>query len=148
MHTIHFGCSQDLFLLRPLDGPRDHQKLGPVLIEEKIGPVNYRLRLPESMKRIYPTFHVSLLEEAQRTTQTMEDFELDEEEVNYSDEYEAEEILDVKRTRGKPYYLIKWRGYTDEENTWEPVTHLTNCRELVHRFVKDKCQAEPARESV
>ena len=64
----------------------------------------------------------------------MKDVQLDEEEGNYNDEYEAEAILDFKRIRGRPYYLIKWNGYADEENTWEPDTNLTNCRELIHRF--------------
>jgi len=39
----------------------DHTKLGPYLIEEKRGPVTYKLRLPEGMN-IHPVFYVALLE--------------------------------------------------------------------------------------
>ena len=42
----------------------NHLKLGPFKIEEKIGPVNYRLKLPNSIRRIHLTFHISLLKPA------------------------------------------------------------------------------------
>ena len=42
----------------------DHLKLRPFEIDEKLGPVNYRLKLPDSIRRIHTTFHVSLLEKA------------------------------------------------------------------------------------
>ena len=35
--------------------------IGPFSIEERIGAVAYRLKLPPSMDRIHPTFHVGLL---------------------------------------------------------------------------------------
>ena len=41
----------------------DHKKLGLFEIAEVKGPVNYRLKLPKLI-RIYPVFHVSLLEKA------------------------------------------------------------------------------------
>ena len=31
-------------------------------------------------------------------------------------EYEVEEILDRQERRGKTKYLVKWKGYTVEEN--------------------------------
>ena len=32
----------------------------------------------------------------------------------------VEEILDYARLRGKEWFLIKWKGYGSEHNTWEP----------------------------
>jgi hypothetical protein len=47
---------------RPSD-KLDHKKLGPFKIDKKIGSVNYKLKLPETMK-VHPVFHISLLEPA------------------------------------------------------------------------------------
>jgi len=45
----------------------DYVKVGPFLIEEQKGPVNYRLRLPKDVK-IHPVFYISLLEPADPET--------------------------------------------------------------------------------
>jgi hypothetical protein len=44
---------------RPSD-KLDHKKLRPFEITEVKGPVNYRLKLPKTIK-IHPTFYISLL---------------------------------------------------------------------------------------
>ncbi len=41
----------------------DHKKVGPFLIKQRKGPVNYELELPKGA-RIHPVFHTSLLEPA------------------------------------------------------------------------------------
>ena len=41
----------------------DHLRIGPFEIEEKISEVNFRLKLPKTM-RIHPVFYISLLEPA------------------------------------------------------------------------------------
>jgi transposase InsO family protein len=92
----------------------DHLKLGPFEIDEKLGPVNYRLKLPDSMRRIYATFHVSLLERAPQNAEIATDVELEEETEN---EYEVEAILKTERISGQPHYLVKWKGYDTSENT-------------------------------
>ncbi|XP_070543557.1 histone-lysine N-methyltransferase SUV39H2-like [Ptychodera flava] len=54
-----------------------------------------------------------------------------------SDEYEVEFIVDYKRNeRGKKLYLVKWKGYPEEDNTWEPRSHLANCTSKLERFRK------------
>jgi len=46
-------------------------------------------------------------------------------------EYEVKEILDRQERRGKMRYLVKWKGYTAEENTWEGLENLKNAMEKV-----------------
>lgn len=36
----------------------------------------------------------------------------------------------------QPQYLIKYKGYPDSENTWEPPNNL-NCTRLIRQFEKD-----------
>ena len=42
------------------------------------------------------------------------------EETDDKDTYEVEKMMDVRGVEGKREYLVQWRGYTVEENTWEP----------------------------
>jgi len=42
--------------------------------------------------------------------------------VEGEEEWEVEEILDSRRTRGQLQYLVKWRGFADP--TWEPEENL------------------------
>lgn len=109
----------------------DHQKIRPFIITEKLGPVNYKLRLPKSMSKIYPVFHVSLLEPAPENAKIAENIEIKD---NTEQEYEVKQILDHKRVSRKPYYLVKWKGYDTSENTWEPIENLTGYHQLVQQY--------------
>ena len=58
-------------------------------------------------------------------------------------EYEVEQILDSRLYQGNLQYLVKWLGYTDEHNTWEPLSNLTNADEAVKEF--HKCHPSASR---
>ena len=45
-----------------------------------------------------------------------------------------EKILDKQERRGKPKYLVRWKGYIVEENTWEGLENLKNTIDLVEEF--------------
>ena len=108
----------------------DHVKVGPFLITEQKGPANYRLELPKDAK-IHPVFHISLLEPANAETPCQTTFHFQPEEEN---EFEVERILQQRGQR----YLVKWKGYPDSENTWEPRTNLDNCQQLLREFQRTK----------
>jgi len=39
--------------------------------------------------------------------------------------------------QGKDKYLVQWKGYTAEEDTWESKENLKNASELVEEFEKE-----------
>lgn len=120
----------------------DHQKIGPFIIERKTGPVNYKLRLPESMRKIHPVFHVSLLEPAPKNAKIPTNVEIEE---STDEEYEVERVCRVKRVNGKPLYLVKWKGYPTSENTWEPIENLRGCQDQVQEFHLREHRRRPRR---
>uniref|UniRef100_A0A803JXA0 Chromo domain-containing protein n=1 Tax=Xenopus tropicalis TaxID=8364 RepID=A0A803JXA0_XENTR len=52
------------------------------------------------------------------------------------DEFEVESILDSKFNRGRLQYLVRWKGYPPEENSWEPVSNI-HAPQLTRLFHKD-----------
>jgi len=48
--------------------------------------------------------------------------------------YEVEEILSARKRGRGIQYLVKWKDYGNEENTWEPHCHLDHAPELIQEF--------------
>ncbi|XP_021181747.3 histone-lysine N-methyltransferase SUV39H2 isoform X1 [Helicoverpa armigera] len=55
-----------------------------------------------------------------------------------SEEFIIEKILEFKFEHGKEYFYIKWKGWPDSENTWEPIEHLDNCPSILKQFLSDE----------
>jgi hypothetical protein len=46
-------------------------------------------------------------------------------------EYKVESILDKCVEGTTPYYLVRWKNYGPEDNTWEPVQNLANANKAL-----------------
>ncbi|XP_068604681.1 chromodomain Y-like protein [Brachionichthys hirsutus] len=47
----------------------------------------------------------------------------------------VERVVNRRRNRkGRVEYLVRWRGYGPEGDTWEPESHLSTCMAYVHNF--------------
>ena len=118
--------------------------MGPFEVIDMVGKAAVKLRLPSQWKRIHNVFHVSLVKpyigdaSSSRVTPPPPVQWLDGEPL-----YTVESLLDhivVRKGRGKIYkFVIKWEGYGEEHNTWEPESNLIGCGDMVreHKAIKD-----------
>lgn len=114
--------------------------LGPFPIVAQAGPQSYSLQLSDSLRRIHPVFHISVLEPytpntiPNRIPEPPPPIEIDGEE-----EFEIHSIVDsrVRARRKCPLqYRVRWLGYEGhpDEFEWLPADELAHAQELVQEF--------------
>jgi len=57
--------------------------------------------------------------------------------IEGEEEFEVEKILNKQVVQGKEKFLVWWKGYTAEGDTWESRENLENAKELVEEFERE-----------
>ncbi len=124
------------------------KRLGPFKIIQEISPVAYRLALPANW-RIHDVFHASLLNPYHKTEAHGPNFTHPPPDlIEGEEEYEVERIV-AHRTFGRSkslQYLIKWKGYPESDNSWEPAdqVHAPDLVKHYHSAAKDQSAVHSA----
>jgi len=107
--------------------------VGPCTIEEVVSLNAVKLKLPSSM-RIHLVVNVSRIVWYKEQVKGQKKEEGKPVEVEGVEEWEVEKILNKKKMRRVEKYLIRWKGFTAEGDTWERRENLKNAEELIEEF--------------
>ena len=112
----------------------------PYEIEEVVLTNVVKLRLPSSM-RIYPVVNVSRVVQYKEQVKGQKKEERKPVEVKGVEEWEVERILNKRKIRGVEKYLVQWKGFMAESDTWERKKDLENARKVLEEF-EERMNAE------
>ena len=107
--------------------------MGPYVIEEVVSSNGVKLQLPTSM-RIHPVVNVSWIVRYKEQVKKQKKEKRKPIKVEGAKEWEVERILNKKKIRGVKKYLVQWKGFIAERNTWERKENLKNTGEALKEF--------------
>jgi len=110
--------------------------VGPYRIKKIVSSNAIELELPSTVK-IHPVVNVSRIcryvgqVEGQKKEQLLPVI------IEEEEEWEVKRILNKRRVREKDKYLVRWKGFTVESDTWEGRENLKNTKEAIEEFEKE-----------
>ena len=116
---------QDAFIDKKLTNKKLNKSFIETFQIEKIKSTTTTLKL--SNTRVFSKFHVRLLKKAfARTSLTKDWF------YERRKKYEIKYILNEKTKTNE--FLIKWKDFSNEKNTWKFKKHLKHAQEVLRKF--------------
>jgi hypothetical protein len=125
--------TKNLKLKHGLTAKLSNRYIGPFKIVSKISDTAYKLGLPANY-RIHPVFHVSLLKKYNTPDEVVEEQQASRVPIEIVDpgkEFEVERIIGKRLGRhSQMEYLVWWKGYSEDESTWQPYEDVKDCKAL------------------
>ena len=89
------------------------------------------------MSTLHPYFHSSLLNRYKDPPIPADEPELDPV-AGREAKFKVEAIINTRIARGRHKYLVKWKHFDQASKSWEPMSNLKNCQDLVKDFDDQK----------
>ena len=112
---------------------------GPFKVKDVLGPVTYRLELPKTWK-IHNVFHAVHLSPYNETPQYgSNEIRPPPDLIDDAEEYEVDFIVRHKwNNKGQWLFLIRWKGYGPDDDSWETARNLKNAKETLDEYKRRK----------
>ena len=111
------------------------RRYGPFPITHVVSRTSYQLKLPPQWK-IHDVFHATLLTPYKETALNGKSYQEPAPDlIDGQPEWEVESILRVRRRRNQLQYLIRWKGFLEAHDSWEPAKNV-HADKLVQEFYK------------
>jgi len=110
--------------------------VGPYRVKEIISSNAVKLELPNTVK-IHLVVNVSRIRRYVGQVVGQRKEQLAPVIIERGKEWEVERILNKRKVRGKDKYLVCWKGFTVESNTWEGRENLENVKEVIKEFERE-----------
>ena len=107
--------------------------VGPYKVKGVVSSNAIELKLPKSIK-IYSVVNVSRVQLYKPQVEGQKKIPLKPVIIEGEEEFEIEKILNKRTVKGKEKFLVRWKGYIAEEDTWKNRENLKNTKELVKEF--------------
>ena len=107
---------------------------GPFTIIKVLSPITYELKIPKTWK-IHPVFHASLLSPYGENPVHGPNFPKPPPDlIEGEKEYEIEKILCHHKTPSNRSFLIRWKGFSAEDNSWKPEWNLKHSKSTLTEY--------------
>ena len=107
---------------------------GPFEVTEVLSDVDYRLALPPAL-RLHDVFHIDCLSPYRgNEVNSLLPRPPNPVTIDGEEEYEVDHVRDSKLFGRTLKYLVRWKGYGEGEDTWEPSGNLRHSPRAVKEF--------------
>jgi len=110
--------------------------VGPYKVKGIVLSNAIELELPKSIK-IHPIVNISRVRLYKPQMEGQKKIPPKPVIIEKEEEFKVEKILNKRTVRGKEKFLVRWKGYTVEEDIWESRKNLKNIKELVKEFERE-----------
>lgn len=123
--------SDQMIALQPKKRTRENTVTPPLQKKHQ----SHQNSMPNKRKSVNKSSRLSVSKKSSKTNGSTNDLQ------EAEDSYRVEKVVGIDAIDNTPHFHIKWKGYAASQNTWEPLSNLSNCTGLLNKFLASEFDA-------